>query len=325
MISLHDLADRTIHGNLPSRTEVLSVMSDELDVLEVVAAAARVRRHFFGRRVTLNSLIPLQRGSCPTDCSYCSQRMRSMSPSRRARWIDDVEAVEAVEQAVRQGAKRICLVAGGRGESDLDRLCHTIGVVRDRQPRVEICVGLGPLTSGQADRLRAAGAHAYDHNLGTIERNHHDLSTLPTFADRVTTVAQVASSGMSPSSGAVFGLGESDDHVVDVAFGLRGLFPDSVPVDFLTVPESRALTPERCLRILAVFRFCLPDVAVGIGNGREQHLRGLQSLGLHVADSLYLGERPDGVDAELRLIDDAGFVVDDVRDEIHDDLQLSLN
>jgi biotin synthase len=44
-------------------------------VLDVVAAAARVRRYFFGNRVKLNTIINLKSGLCPEDCFYCSQRL----------------------------------------------------------------------------------------------------------------------------------------------------------------------------------------------------------------------------------------------------------
>lgn len=55
-----------------------------------VAAAGRVRRHFFGRRVKLNTIINVKSGMCPEDCNYCSQRLGSTSNilatrSRRSR------------------------------------------------------------------------------------------------------------------------------------------------------------------------------------------------------------------------------------------------
>jgi len=79
-------------------------------------------------------------------------------------------------------------------------------------------------------------------------------------------------------------MGETGEEIVDLAFALRRLDPESVPVNFLipfagTPLEGRwELTPERCLRILALFRFCFPDVEVRLAGGREIHLRGMQVL-----------------------------------------------
>jgi biotin synthase len=67
---------------------------------------------------------------------------------------------------------------------------------------------------------------------------------------------------------------------------LGELEPDSVPVNFLIPFQGTPLggrwelTPQRCLRILAMFRFAFPDVEVRIAGGREIHLRTMQPLAL---------------------------------------------
>jgi biotin synthase len=113
---------------------------------------------------------------------------------------------------------------------------------------------------------------------------------------------------------------ESDEDIIDLAFDLRKLDPDSVPINFLIPFEGTPmggkwqLTPQRCLRILALYRFFFPDVEVRIAGGREIHLRSLQTLGLHLANSIFLGdyltsEGQAGM-VDLELIADAGFVVE---------------
>jgi biotin synthase len=121
-------------------------------------------------------------------------------------------------------------------------------------------------------------------------------------------------------------MGETGEEIVDLAFALRRLDPESVPVNFLipfagTPLEGRwELTPERCLRILALFRFCFPDVEVRLAGGREIHLRGMQVLALHVANSIFLGdyltsEGQPGAD-DLQLIADAGFTVEGLEESM---------
>jgi biotin synthase len=74
------------------------------------------------------------------------------------------------------------------------------------------------------------------------------------------------------------------------------------------------LTPAKCLRVLAMFRFVFPDVEVRIAGGREMHLRSLQALGLHIANSIFLGDylTSEGAPgaADRTMIADAGFVVE---------------
>lgn len=319
---LDEIAELSLDRRLPTRSEALRLLGGEDDLLDVVSAAFRVRREFFGRRVKLNTIINLKSGLCPEDCSYCSQRLGSAAQIMKYSWIDPDDAAKLAGRALAAGVKRVCLVASGRGPGgrDITRIEDTIGAIKADHPQAEICVCLGLLKDGQAERLREAGAYAYSHNLNTTEERYGEICTTHTYDDRVDTVRRATNAGLSPCSGAIFGMGESDDDIVDLAFALRQLDPDSVPVNFLipfqgTPLEGRwELTPERCLRILALFRFCFPDVELRLAGGREIHLRGLQVLALHIANSIFLGdyltsEGQPGAD-DLQLITDGGFTIE---------------
>jgi biotin synthase len=322
---LAELVAKGLRRERPDRAELLAVLAtgDE-QMMEVIAAAHRIRHHYFGRRVKLNYLVNLKSGLCPEDCGYCSQRLGSQSQILKYSWLGAQDAATAAAAGVRSGAKRVCLVASGRGPSDRDisRVADVIAAIRQESPGVEICACLGLLADGQAARLRSAGVDAYNHNLNTAEERYGDICTTHTFADRVGTVENAQDSGMSACSGLIAGMGESDADLVDVVLGLRELDPDSVPVNFLMPFEGTPLagtwqlTPQRCLRILAMVRFAFPDSEVRIAGGREIHLRSLQPLALYVANSIFLGDyltsegRPG--QGDLDMIADAGFEVEGV-------------
>jgi biotin synthase len=183
-----------------------------------------------------------------------------------------------------------------------------------------VCACLGLLSEGQADRLRSAGADAYNHNLNTSEGTYGDITTTHTYADRVDTVQQAQAAGLSACSGLIAGMGETDADLVDVVFSLRELDPDSVPVNFLIPMEGTPLakdwhlTPQRCLRILAMVRFVCPDVEVRLAGGREVHLRSMQPLALHLVNSIFLGDyltsEGQSGQTDLDMIADAGFEVE---------------
>ncbi len=320
---LDDLVRASLDGQVPDRTQALAVLrSSDDDLLDVVAAGGRVRRHFFSNRVKLNLIVNMKSGLCPEDCSYCSQRRGSDADVLKYNWVDPVAAAETADRAIAGGAKRICLVASGRGPSDRDigRVAETVRVIKERHPGVEICTSLGLLTADRADRLADAGVFAYNHNLNTSEANYAAICSTHTYDDRVETVGVAHVAGLSACSGAIFGMGESDAEIVDLAFDLRKLNPDSVPINFLIPFEGTPLgdewqlTPQRCLRILALFRFFFPDAEVRIAGGREIHLRTLQTLGLHLANSIFLGDyltsEGQAGEADLQMIADAGFVVE---------------
>jgi biotin synthase len=320
---LTTLVDKGLRRELPTRDEALAVLatSDE-DVLEVVSAAGKVRRQWFGRRVKLNYLVNLKSGLCPEDCSYCSQRLGSEAGILKYTWLKPGEAAAAATAGVAGGAKRVCLVASGRGPTDRDvaRVSQTIEAIKESNEGVEVCACLGLLSDGQAERLRAAGADAYNHNLNTSEATYGDITTTHTYADRVDTVQQAQAAGLSACSGLIAGMGESDEDLVDVVFALRELDPDSVPVNFLIPFEGTPLakewnlTPQRALRILAMVRFVCPDVEVRLAGGREVHLRSMQPLALHLANSIFLGDyltsEGQAGKTDLDMIADAGFEVE---------------
>ncbi|MEU9749680.1 biotin synthase BioB [Streptomyces niveus] len=320
---LNTLVEKGLRRELPSREEALAVLttSDD-DLLEVVAAAGKVRRQWFGRRVKLNYLVNLKSGLCPEDCSYCSQRLGSEAGILKYTWLKPDEASKAAAAGVAGGAKRVCLVASGRGptDRDVDRVSKTIGAIKEQNADVEVCACLGLLSDGQAERLKAAGADAYNHNLNTSESTYGDITTTHTYADRVETVRHAQGAGLSACSGLIAGMGESDADLVDVVFALRALDPDSVPVNFLIPVEGTPLagewnlTPQRALRILAMVRFVCPDVEVRLAGGREVHLRTMQPLALHLVNSIFLGDylTTEGQEgkADLDMIADAGFEVE---------------
>ncbi|MER8185933.1 biotin synthase BioB [Kitasatospora sp. NPDC094015] len=320
---LDTLTAKGLRRELPTREEALAVLATTDDeLLDVVAAAGKVRRQWFGRRVKLNYLVNLKSGLCPEDCSYCSQRLGSKAEILKYTWLKPDQAAKAAAAGLAGGAKRVCLVASGRGptDRDIDRVADTISAIKDAHEDVEICACLGLLSDNQAERLRAAGADAYNHNLNTSEGTYGDITTTHTYADRVDTVTKAHGAGLSACSGLIAGMGESDEDLVDVVYALRELDPDSVPVNFLIPFEGTPLakewhlTPQRCLRILAMVRFVCPDIEVRIAGGREVHLRTMQPLGLHIANSIFLGdyltsEGQAGQD-DLEMIKDAGFTVE---------------
>jgi biotin synthase len=236
--------------------------------------------------------------------------------------VGTAEAVEAAERAVLAGAKRLCMVASGRGPAphELDQVAANVRAVKETYPHLEICACLGLLGEGQADELKSAGVHAYNHNLNTSEKHYDQVCGTHTYQDRVETVGRAAGAGLSPCSGALFGMGESDEDIVDLASDLRRLRPDSVPINFLIPIDGTPLagiwelTPQRCLRILALFRFYFPDVEVRIAGGREVHLRSLQPLGLLIANSIFTGDylttEGQPASADRQMVADLGFVIE---------------
>ncbi|MDA3630426.1 biotin synthase BioB [Saccharopolyspora oryzae] len=316
------LADAVLAGTPATPEDALAVLrADDAELMQVVAAAGRLRRAHFGNAVKVNYLVNLKSGLCPENCNYCSQALGSDAPILKYSWLSEAEALEQAGAGIGGGASRVCLVSSGRGPStrDIDKVAGVVTALKEEHPDVEVCACLGLLKDGQAQRLKDAGVDAYNHNINTAESHHENIVQTHTYADRVDTVEKAKGAGISPCSGLIAGLGETDEQLVEALFALRELESDSIPVNFLMpfdgtpFENTWELSPTRCVKILAMARFVCPDKEIRIAGGREMHLRSLQSIALHVANSIFLGDyltsEGQAAAADLEMIRDNGFVV----------------
>jgi biotin synthase len=317
------LADSVLAGEAIDRTAARTILNaPDADVPDLLRATARVREHFHGRRVKLCLLRNARSGLCPEDCHYCSQSAVSDAAIPRYRLDSLAELLTGSERAVAAGARRFCMVTSGRGPSDNDIARFTAAArrIKAEHPDLELCVSLGLVEEDQARELKAAGIDFVNHNLNTSERFHPDVCTTHTYADRIRTVENVRRAGLSTCCGGILGMGESDEDVIDLAFALRDLQVDSLPVNFLIPIEGtpfaalRELTPMRCLRALCLFRLTSPAAEIRVAGGREVNLGWFQPLALYAANSIFVDgylTTPGQAYAEAQaMVRDMGFEVE---------------
>lgn len=338
MNDIHHLVDLVLDGGEIAADDAIRVLeTPDADVLDLVAAVARIRRRHFGNRVKLNYLVNLKSGRCPENCNYCSQALGATAPILKYSWLETDEAVEQATLGMTGGAARVCLVASGRGPSnrEVDRVAGIATRIKEHDPGIEVCACLGLLRDGQAERLAAAGVDAYNHNINTAESLHDQIVQTHTYADRVDTITRAKHAGISPCSGLIVGLGETDEQVVEALVALRELGAESVPVNFLVPFDGTPmagqwhLTPLHCLKIVALTRLICPRAEIRLAGGRELHLGTLQGLALHIANSIFLGDyltaEGQAAAADHALIRDNGFVTDNaVRPETSPEQSRSL-
>jgi biotin synthase len=313
------LADKVLSGAAPSRDEASAVLHAPADeLLALLDAAFRVRRHHWGRRVSLHVLENAKQGACPEDCGFCSQSSKHASPGGEAPMKSVDELVAGARRAHATRAKRYCMVTATRGPSqrDLDTICDAATRIKAEMD-IELCASLGILTDAKAQRLAGSGVDRFNHNLETSERHYGAIVSTHSWRDRVETVRIAQRAGMDTCCGGIVGLGESEADLLDLAFTLRELDVDSVPVNFL---DARPGTPLAdypqveagyALRSLCMFRFVHPRTDLRVAGGRELTLRALQAMALYPANSIftqgYLTTGGATAHADHQMIKDAGF------------------
>ncbi len=317
------IAAKSLAGEKISRESARAILAaPDTELLAQLAAAYKVRHHYWGNRVRLHFLLNAQSGLCPEDCNYCSQSKISTAEIEKYPLMAQEKIVKAADKAAELQAGTFCFVISGRSPSDqvFNKVVEAVETVKAKHD-LKVCACLGLLDETQTKRLAEAGVDRVNHNLNTSENHHTNICSTHTFQDRVSTLKNVQSAGITTCSGGIIGMGESHDDIIDLAYSLRDLKVTSVPLNFLIPIEGtplghlNELNPRHCLRVLCLFRMILPSQELRIAGGREVHLRSLQPLGLYAANSIFIGDylttAGQAANADVQMIRDAGFEIED--------------
>ena len=316
------LAQLSIKGEPLTKEITLQILSSpDFELLPLLNAAYQVRTQFTGKGVKVHIINNTQNGFCPEDCHYCVQAKTSKADIEEYPLKPDHEIIAEAKNAYEKGAYRYCMVFAGRGPTKkrVEHLANLIRQIKSKYP-IEICVSTGLLDDDKARVLKEAGLDRLNHNLNTSERHYPEICTTHTYQDRLNTLQSARRAGIQLCSGMIVGMNETLNDIVEVAYTLRNMNAESIPINFLipvegnTLKETSRLTPEFCLRILCLFRFLNPKAEIRVAAGRELHLRSMEVLALYAANSLfldgYLNTKGANRAKTLQMIKDAGFTVE---------------
>ena len=316
-----ELAQRVLDGYALTEADALAMLrAPDEEVLELLAGAYRIRRQWFANTVQLYFLMNAKSGLCPEDCSYCSQSKVSDAEIPRYNLLRKDTLLDGAKVAHERGSKTYCIVISARGPSESEmKAVEAIVPAIKSQYDLEVCACLGLLTPDQAVRLKAAGVDKVNHNVNTSPEHYAKICTTHTYQDRIATLKSLREAGLQLCSGGIIGMGERDEDVVRMAFELRELGVESIPLNFLNaidgtpLEQTSNLTPRYCLKALAMFRYVNPRSELRIAGGREIHLGSLQALGLYAANSLFVGDylttKGQAPEADYKMIAELGFTV----------------
>lgn len=315
------LATQVLAGQELTEEQGLEILrAPDEQLLELLAAAYRIRQRYFGNTVQLYFLMNAKSGLCPEDCSYCSQSKVATSQIPRYNLLSREELLDGARVAVERKSKTYCIVISARGpnERELEAVTSIVPEIKQRYD-LKICACLGLLTPAQAQRLKACGVDRINHNLNTGPEYYSQICSTHTYQDRLATLRAVRGAGLELCSGGIVGMGERDEDVVQMAMELRAFAVESIPINFLhpvagtPLADVRRLNPRYCLKVLAMFRFVNPASELRIAGGRELHLRQLQCLGLYAANSMFVGDylttKGQTPEEDYALIEDLGFTI----------------
>jgi biotin synthase len=318
------LAGLVLDGQLLDRECIDRLLKEsERDCDDLLYWANKIRRKFFGNKIKVCSIVPGRLGGCDQDCAFCAQSARfDTAVEKKAKLLSDEAILAAAAEASKSGAGNFGIVYSGRAitEKEFARVETLVQRIKD-QFGLGLCASLGMITADQTKRLAGAGVSRYNHNLETSERHFSNIVTTHEYADRIRTIQAAKDAGLGICAGGIFGIGEDDSDRVDMALELRRLNVDTVPMNFLHPIEgtplgsTETLKPLQVLRIIAIFRFILPETNLKIAGGRVLNLRDMQSWMFYagatsILSGNYLTTTGRAVAEDLQMLEDLGLEVD---------------
>ncbi len=310
-------------GRSVSREDMLPLfhLENSSDILDLLSWANRIREKFKGNKIHLCSIVNAKAGGCSENCSFCAQSSFYQTGSPRYGFIDPEPVQDASEEARKNGVTAVGLVAAWKGLNEgpmLDEVCDRIREMKEGgKTRPDASLGIIK-KQAVADRLKEAGLECYGHNLETSRRFFPATCTTHSYDDRIETIGYLKKAGISICSGGIIGMGESREDRCDLAFELRSIGANVVPINILNpIPGTpfagnAPLPVLEILKTIACFRFILPRQEIMIAGGRTVNLRDAQSMIFMAGASAlmvgnYLTTLNQPVEKDLQMIKDLGL------------------
>ncbi|MGA2246361.1 MAG: biotin synthase BioB [Verrucomicrobiota bacterium] len=320
---ISELGQRVLGGGQISREEALWLIQLEssADILDLLSWANRVREKFKGNKIHLCSIVNAKAGACSENCSFCAQSAFYQTSSPKYGFVDPEPVAEAAAEANRNGVTAVGIVAAWKGLNEgpmLDEVCARVREMK-AAGKTRPDVSLGIIKSQRvADRLKDAGVECYGHNLESSRRFFPQTCTTHNFDDRLQTIGHLKRAGIKICSGGIIGMGESREDRCDLAFELKAVGANVVPVNILNpIPgtpfaNNPPLPVWEILKTIACFRFILPRQEIMVAGGRTINLRDAQSMIFMAGASAlmvgnYLTTLNQPVEKDLQMLKDLGL------------------
>ncbi len=271
-----NIAREILDGQQITPMKALSLMEADLDTL--CECANELRKHFMGNAFDLCTIINAKSGACSEDCSYCAQSSRYPVEYVETYPLLSVEEMtKEAEYNAKSGVHRFSLVTSGRRLSprDLKGVARALAHIRDNVD-IQLCSSNGLLSFEDFQVLKANGLVRYHNNLESSAAYFPKICTTHTYEEKIESIRAAHKAGLTVCSGGIMGLGETMEDRISLAFTVKELGVKSVPLNILSpipgtpLAHMPILKKEEVLRIVAIFRFILPDSFIRLAGGRGQ-------------------------------------------------------
>lgn len=250
-------------------------LANEAETDELAELANEVRLKFCHNEVDTCSIINARSGKCSENCKWCAQSAHYKTGVNTYDIAPEKDVLEHARYNDAHGVKRFSLVTSGRtvAPKDLKEYCRYYKLL-DKETNLYLCASMGLLTKEDLQALKDAGVKRYHCNLETSKSYFGKLCTTHTSDDKKRTIRAAQEIGMQVCSGGIIGMGETMEQRIELAFELKELGVNSVPMNILNPIKGTPLqdvpyiSDDEIRRTAAMFRLILPTVEIRFAGGR---------------------------------------------------------
>lgn len=274
MYNVEELKKKVLNGELIGKEEAL-FLAEEAPLKELTEAANEIRKHFCKNKFDICTIINGKSGKCSENCKFCAQSSFYHTKINEYSLLDSKAIVKEAKYNDERGVLRFSIVTSGRKLTDkeVESVCESIREI-SKNTSISICGSFGLLSEEQYKKLKEAGLTRVHNNLETSKRNFKNVCTTHTFEEKIQAIKNAQNAGLNVCSGGIMGLGETMEDRIDMVLELRELGVLSIPVNMLNpikgtpFENNKLLTNDEMCRIVAVFRFLIPNAAIRLAGGR---------------------------------------------------------
>ena len=283
---------------------------------ELVFRANEVRKNYIGTKLELCSILNARSGLCSEDCKFCAQSARHCTDVSTYPLKSKEEIIQAAQNAKAVGADKFGIVTSGNRLTgrEINVVAQAISQIKD-EVGIAVCGSLGAMEKSQLKFLKDAGLSRYHHNIETSRRFYPQIVSTHSFDERINTINSARQVGLEVCSGGIIGMGETWQDRIDMAYTLKQLDVDSIPINILIpikatpLESAQPISPEDAIRTICIFRIILKDKIIKIAAGREATLKNSQVKGFMAgANGMliggYLTVKGEGLEADYALIEE---------------------
>lgn len=312
-----ELKEKIFNNYIISKEEAMLLNQEPLENL--TNTANEIREYFCKNIFDLCTIISGKGGKCSEDCKYCAQSSVAIGSIDTFPLLETNDILKDAQYNEAKDIKRFSIVTSGKklNKKEIVKICETIKTLKNNTS-LTLCASFGLLNKEDFLSIKEAGIERIHNNLESSREYFPQMCTTHTYDDKIDSIKEAQSLGLSICSGGIFGIGETMEDRINMAITIRDLKIKSIPINMLNpIPgtpygNNPMLTIEEMCKIVAIFRFIIPDGFIRLAGGRgllPDHGKKCFQSGANAAiTGDLLTTSGITIENDMKMIEELGFV-----------------